>query len=139
MSVAVKKGLVLDVKERKTGIAKESGRPWCMFIVRGEKNSKDTVTLFATNAEEASYYTQAKVGNIQDVKKSARRRPDGQWETQVTVTAHIDGMNETAVRDRDAYRSFAEQVNDAPVPTQDDFMDFTKAADFGDPDGLPFN
>lgn len=137
MSVLVKKGLALDVKERKTGTAK-TGKFWCMFIAHGDENVKDTMTVFASNPEEAQFYTQAKVGNIIDVKKSAKRRQDGTWDTMVTVTAHIDGINDRAVRDRDTYNAFAEQVNAAPEPTKDDFMDFTKAADFSD-DQLPFN
>lgn len=139
MSVKVFKGLTLNCKEIKTGTS-QTGNFWCLFIARNEKdpNSKDTVAVFATNPEEAQFYTTAKVGNITEVFKTARRREDGTWETRVNVTAHIDGYNERAVRDRDTYKQFAEQVNSAPEPTKDDFMDFTKAADFGD-DNLPFN
>ena len=139
MSVKVYKGLVLNVKDRKTGTAAD-GRFWCMFLAKNDKDpgSKDTISVFASNPEEAQFYTQARVGNIVDITKSGKKRPDGTWETRIGVTAHIEGMNETAVRDRDTYRAFAEQVQDAPKPTQDDFMDFTKAADFSS-DALPFN
>lgn len=140
MSVKVSKGLILNVKERKTGTA-QNGTFWCMFIAHNENdaNSKDTMAIFASNPEEAQFYTQARVGNIIDVSKRAKKRQDGTWETMVSVTAHIDGVNQTAVRDRDAYRSFAEQVQRDPEPTRDEMMDFTKAADFGDDSGLPFN
>lgn len=139
MSVKVYKGLALDCKGRKTGTS-STGKFWCMFFARSDRdgNSKDTVSVFAANPEEAQFYTQARVGNIIDVTKTARRREDGSWETRVNVTAHIDGMNATAVRDREAYRSFAEQVQGTEQPTKDDFMDFTKAADFSG-DQLPFN
>ena len=140
MSVKVFKGLTLSCKDRKTGTA-ANGQFWCMFFAKNDKDpqSKDAIAVFASNPEEAQFFTQAKVGNILDVSKGAKKRYDGTWETRVTVTAHIDGMNETAVRDRDAYKSFAEQVQEAPKPTQDDFMDFTKAADFGEDGSLPFN
>lgn len=138
MAIRVSKGFPLNVKDKKTGTSK-LGQFWCMFLARDEKSSKDAISVFATNPEEAQFFTQAKVGTITEVSKSSRRREDGTWETRITINAHIDGFNETAVRDRDTYRAFAEQVNEAPELTKDDFMDFTKAADFGDDGGLPFN
>lgn len=141
MSVKVYKGLALSCasKDKKTGTS-NNGKFYCGFPARSETDakSKDSVMVWASNPEEAQFFTSAKVGNIIDVTKSARKREDGTWETRVSVTAHIDGINERAVRDRDTYNAFAEQVNAAPEPTKDDFMDFTKAADFPE-DGLPFN
>lgn len=137
MSVSIRKGLALDIKNRLTGTGK-NGRLWCAFLTHGDENKKDAMMVFASNPEEARFFTQAKVGNIIDVRKSAKRRLDGSWDTLVSITAHIDGLNETSVRDRDTYKSFAEAVEGVGEPTKDDFMDFTKAADFGD-DQLPFN
>jgi len=139
MAIRVHKGLTLSTKDKRTGTA-SNGKFWCMFFARPESdpNSKDSVTVFASNPEEAQWFTQAKVGNIIEVGKNSRKRPDGTWETRISVTAHIDGVNATAVRDREAYKSFAEQVNSTDEPTKDDFMDFTKAADFSG-DELPFN
>lgn len=139
MSVKVYKGMTLDPKTKKTGTS-STGKFWCMFLAKNENdvNSRDSVAVFAQNAEEAQNFSTAKVGNLVDVTKSQRRREDGSWETRVSITAHIDGVNQTAVRDREAYRSFAEQVQGTEQPTKDDYMDFTKAADFSG-DDLPFN
>jgi len=134
--IKVEKGMPLDIRTKKSGTNK-NGQKWVMFKATAE-GTRDTLSVFATNAEDAEYYTTAKIGNIVSVNKRDRKREDGSWETLVSVNAFIDGRNERAVRDRDAYRSFAESVNNAPEPTKDDYMDFTKAADFSG-DDLPFN
>lgn len=139
MAVRIQKGQVLDIKTKKSGKKVTTGEPWCMFVAKGDSDKgRDGIAIFASNPEEAQWFTQAKVGNIIEVGKNSRKRPDGTWETRISVTAHIDGMNATAVRDREAYKSFAEQVQGTDEPTKDDYMDFTKAADFSD-DQLPFN
>ena len=133
--IKVEKGMPLDVRTKKTGTNK-NGQKWVMFKATAE-GTRDTLSVFATNAEDAEYFTTAKVGNIVSVNKRDRRREDGSWETLVSVNAFIDGRNERAVRDRDAYRSFAESV-ERDKPIEEDFMDMTKDAQTGDFD-LPFN
>ena len=134
--IKVEKGTILDIRTKKVGYTK-TGNKWVMFLASAE-GTKDSLAVFANNADEAETFTRAVVGQVTSVSKSAKRREDGSWETRVTVNAFIDGRNERAVRNREAYQSFAEQVNNAPEPTKDDYMDFTKAADFSG-DDLPFN
>lgn len=139
MSIAIRKGHTLDVRTKKTGTSRQ-GQFWCMFVARDETNAqnKDRITVFADNPEEAQWYTKARIGNITEVFKSNQKVGD-QWRTSVVIHAHVDGMNETAVRDREAYASFAEAVQGSESPSDDDRMDFTKAADFGEDGSLPFN
>ena len=120
MAFSVKKGDEISLAEMKSGEGAKG--VWAMIPVKSEK-SKDRITCWAENAEEARYFTgKARIKDITSVSISHTKSNDNTtWYTNYSFSAVLDGRNErksTATKGLNTFDDFLS------VPDGDDGLPF---------------
>lgn len=124
MAVELKNGIELDFSTKKYGTGQRG--TWCLFNVKAEQGS-NRITVWASNAEEASQYTTGRIKSIESVRYGNKKGNDGKWYPDVSVHATIEGVDADKMNKASAYDKFMANAGD--------FMDIPA----GSPeDGLPF-
>jgi len=120
--VEVKVGQELDFSTKKCGQGQRGA--WCLFNIKADKGS-NRITIWATNAEDASNFTSGRVKSVDSIRYGAKKGTDGTWYPDVSANCTIEGVDSNAVNKSNAYDKFMAGASE--------FMDIPEG------DALPFN
>jgi len=120
----------------KTGTGKQNGKPWMLVCPVNQKTKKREYALFVDNPLEAAKFTgKVFVKKIRTVKTDTHNY-NGEWYTDITISAELGGENVNRKAEEAVNREFARLIEDATTAQNpaDDFM----PADLASDEGLPF-